>query len=341
MNFKKILLIGGSGFIGRKVADLLYQRGTRVLIPARHRDHVKRVTISPTAFVVEADVHDPAVLRGLMCGMDAVINLVGVLHDNDSRPPYGKRFSAAHVELPEKIVAAMQAEGVRRLIHLSALKAAADSPAAYSRSKAAGEAVVLNAANSLDVTIFRPSVIFGPEDKFLNVFASMLKHLPILPLIGANARLQPVSVDDVAQTILASLNNAASFGRVYELAGPRVYTLRELIDSLNELLGTQRPIVELPPSIASLLARLLAYLPSPPVSPDNLRMLQVGSVSDGSANYPGWQPGSLEASLSSWPSITATPRASPNQPLTPLISTVFSKQQRLDAFRSRAGRLAG
>ena len=190
METKKILLIGGSGFVGGWIANRLSESGYRVTIPTRHRDHSKQVLLLPTVYAVEADVNDPKVLASLVQGKDAVINLVGILHDGDSSKPYGKRFAAAHVELPKNIVVAMRQHGVRRLVQMSALKASADAPSAYLRSKAAGEAVVRAAMNELDVTIFRPSVVFGPDDAFLNTFATLLKFFPVLALGGADARFQ-------------------------------------------------------------------------------------------------------------------------------------------------------
>lgn len=319
MNIKNVLLIGGSGFVGGWIANRLSERGIRVIIPSRHRDHTKKATMMPTVYVVEADVHDPKTLTELMKGMDAVINLVGILHDGDSRQPYGKRFAEAHVELPKKIVAAMKQSGVRRLVHMSALKASADAPSGYLRSKAAGEAAVLAAAKELDVTIFRPSVIFGPGDAFLNKFASLLKLFPVLPLAGATARFQPAYVGDVADAMVDCLTHSDTFGQVYELAGPRAYSLRELVDYVARLSGRCRTVINLGSGLAALQARVLSLLPNPPLSPDNLRSLSVPSVTDGSRNPPAWQPHALEAVAPGY--------------LTPL-----KLHQRLGFYRGRAGR---
>jgi NADH dehydrogenase len=319
MELKKVLLIGGSGFVGGWIANRLSERGIRVTIPTRHRDNTKKLILLPTVYTVEADVHDPHELASLMNGVDAVINLVGMLHDGDSSRPYGKRFAAAHAELPKKIVAAMQHSGVRRLVHMSALKAAVDAPSAYLRSKAAGEAAVLGAANELDVTVFRPSVIFGPDDSFLNTFATLLRFFPVVPLGGAGARFQPVYVGDVADAFAACLTDRATFGQTYELCGPSVYTLRQLVEYTGELIGERRLVVDLPAPLAALQARILSLLPNPPMSPDNLRSMQVDSVTDGRHNYPGWQPQSLEA-------------------VAPGYLSAVSLRRRLDGYRCRAGR---
>jgi NADH dehydrogenase len=319
MELKKVLLIGGGGFVGGWIANRLSERGIRVTIPSRHRDNAKDPILLPTVYVVNADVNEPAQLASLMKGVDAVINLVGILHDGDSTQPYGKRFSAAHVDLPKKIVVAMKQTGVRRLIHMSALKAAADAPSAYLRSKADGEAAVLAAANELDVTVFRPSVIFGPGDSFLNTFATLLNLLPVLPLASGSARFQPVYIGDVADAFAASLTDRATFGQTYELAGPKAYSLRELVDYTGATIGKRRPIIDLPNALASLQAGLLGLLPNPPMTRDNLRSMQVDNVTEGRRNYPGWQPRSLES-------------------IAPAYLAAISLKRRLDGYRCRAGR---
>ena len=319
MEIKKLLLIGGSGFVGGWIANRLSERGIRVTIPTRHRDHTKQLILLPTVDMVEANVNDPETLAKLVNGMDAVINLVGILHDKDPSLPYGKRFSAAHIDLPKSIIAAMKRSGVRRLVHMSALKAATDAPSAYLRSKAAGEAAVLATEKELDVTVFRPSVIFGPGDAFLNTFATLLSLFPVLPLGGASARFQPVYVADVAEAFVNCLTDSTSFGQTYELCGPRVYTLREMVTYTGELIGKRRPVIGLPDTLAYLQASFLSCLPNPPMSPDNLRSMQLDSVTDGQHNFPGWNPKSLEAIAPSY------------------LSAVTGKQ-RLDSYRSRSGR---
>ena len=319
MEIKKVLLIGGSGFVGGWIANRLSERGIRVIVPARHRDNRKKLILLPTVYTVQADVQEAQVLASLMDGVDTVINLAGILHDGDSRQPYGKRFAATHVELPGRIVAAMRQAGVRRLLHMSALKASPDAPSAYLRSKAAGEAAVLAAASDLDVTVFRPSVIFGPGDAFLNTFATLLKLFPVLPLAGGKARFQPVFVGDVADAFVSALNDHSTFGQTYELCGPRVYSLRQLVAYVADLAGRRRLIIDLPDGLASLQARLLSLLPNPPLTPDNLRSMQVDNVSDGRLDYPNWQPHPLEAVAPGY--------------LAPLCL-----KQRLGTYRCRAGR---
>ena len=295
MGQKKVLLIGGSGFVGGWVARRLVERGMRVVVPTRNRAGCRWLSPWPDAEFVAADVHDPQALAPLMVGVDAVINLVGVLHDRDVREPYGRGFAAAHVELPRRIATAMRQGGVRRLVHISALRAAADAPSAYLRSKAAGEAALAATGGDLDLTVFRPSVIFGANDIFLNVFAGLLRVFPVLPLAGAEARFQPVFVGDVAGAVVDSLDDARTFGQSYELGGPRVYTLRELVAYTASLIGKRRWIVGVPEPLASLQASVLSLLPNPPMTPDNLRSMRLENVTDGRHDYPGWRPAALEA----------------------------------------------
>jgi len=320
MKFKNVLLIGGSGFIGASVANRLGERGVRVTIPTRHRENARQLILLPMVNLVEANIHDPLELAALMQGQDAVINLVGILHDADSRLPYGKGFAEAHVELPKKILAAMRQSGVHRLVHMSALKATVDGPSEYLRSKGEGEAAVVAAMGELDITVFRPSVVFGPGDAFLNMFAKLLRLFPVFPLGGGQARFQPVYIGDVADAFVASLTNPATFGQIYELCGPQVYTLRQLVEFVGELIGKPRPIIDLGDSgWAYLQAGLLWLLPNPPLSPDNLRSMTVDSVTDGQHNYPGWKPMSLEA-------------------MAPIYLTSLKPKLRLDGYRYRAGR---
>ena len=295
MAVNKVLLIGGTGFIGRHLAARLTREGIRVRIATRRRERAKALTVLPGVEVVEANPGDSAALARLLCGVDAVVNHAGVLHDRDGRAPFGRRFAAVHAELPARIVAAMSAAGVRRLIQISALKAAADAPSAYLRSKAAGEAAVLGAAATLDVTIFRLSLVVGHDDAFLNRFAALVDALPLIPLAGARTRFQPVFVGDVVDAIAAALTRAEAFGKTYELAGPRAYTLRELVEYVAQLKGRHRAVVALPEWLAFPLAALLQYLPEPPMSPDNLRMARIDYLTDGRNNPPDWAPLPLEA----------------------------------------------
>ncbi|SDG66796.1 complex I NDUFA9 subunit family protein [Propionivibrio dicarboxylicus] len=291
MGQKTVLLIGGSGFVGASVIECLAQRGVRVVAPTRRKPPRQA---APTLDWIETDVNADGVLASLMPGVDAVINLVGILHDRDGSAPFGRRFRAAHVDLPRAIAAAMRVAGVRRLIHVSALRAMDAAPSAYLRSKAAGEAV-LRAAEGIDVTVFRPSVIFGAGDAFLNLFAQLLRVFPVLPLAGASARFQPVFVGDVARVLVDALDRPETVGQVYELGGPGVYTLGALVEYVAACRGVRRLIVPLPMPVAYLQAALLGCLPQPPMTIDNLRSMTLDNVCDGRHDYPDWRPAALEA----------------------------------------------
>jgi NADH dehydrogenase len=232
----------------------------------------------PTVDVIEADVHDSATLAELARGTGAVINLVGVLHSAPAGPaePYGADFARNHVSLPEKIVHAAHQVGVPRLIHMSALKAATDGPSEYLRSKAAGEARIRGFKGHW--TLLQPSVIFGPDDHFLNLFARLIRRFPVLPLGCPSARFQPVFVEDVAEWVARCLDEPASFGQTYELCGPRVYTLRRLVEYVGELTGHPARVLPLPPALAYLQAWVFEHLPGRLLSRDNLASMSVDNV---------------------------------------------------------------
>ncbi len=290
----KILVVGGSGFVGTAVASRLTRDGARLVVPTRRRERARHLLTLPAIELVEADVFDPPTLARLMDGVDAVVSLVGVLH---SRPgaPWGPDFARAHVELPTRLVTAAQAAGVPRLVHVSALGADAAGPSEYQRSKAAGEAAIRAAGPGLAWTILRPSVIFGPGDSFLNLFAGLVKRFPLLPLGGATARFQPVFVGDVADVVAASLVRPDAVGQTFELAGPRVYTLRELVEYVGRVSGHPCPVIPLPESLAMFQATLLECLPGPLMSRDNVRSMRADNVAAGVAQPWGRVPTPLEA----------------------------------------------
>jgi NADH dehydrogenase len=290
----KVLLIGGSGFVGTAVAARLDRSGIATLLPTRRLQHARHLLTLPGAEVVEADVFDPATLARLMRGVDAVVSLVGVLH---SRPgtPYGPDFARAHVELPSRLVAAARTAGVSRIVHISALGADPGGPSEYQRSKAAGEAAIRAAAPDLAWTLLRPSVIFGPGDSFLNLFARLLRLFPVLPLGGAEARFQPVYVEDVAALVLAALTHHDAAGQTFDVAGPRQYTLRELVDYVGRLTHHPRWIIPLPESLAMLQAFALECLPAPLMSRDNVRSMRAANVVDGPPQPWGFTATALEA----------------------------------------------
>ena len=282
MRYSSILVVGGTGFIGSHLVAQLAASGRRVIVPTRHQSRSRMYSVLPTVEVVEADVHDPAVLARVMREVDAVINLVGVLHSGRGAAgsKYGPAFAKAHVELPKKIVAACLANNVHRYLHMSALCASAQGASMYLRSKADGETAAF--APGLATTVFRPSVVFGPEDQFLNLFAKLQKFFPVMPLGGADARFQPVFVGDVARAFVNALEHPSTYGKVYELAGPKVYTLKQLVQLAGEFAGHPRPVIGLPPAVARLQALALEFMPGGPLmSRDNLDSMKQDNVASG------------------------------------------------------------
>ena len=274
-----ILVIGGTGFVGRAVCERLVQRngggGGRITVPTRRLAHGQRVRSLPTVELVQADVHDDAALARLVAGQDAVINLVAILHGS------AQAFQKVHVDLPRRLAAACVAGGVRRVVHVSALGVGGDAPSDYLRSKTAGETALKAAA--LDLTVWRPSVIFGAEDRFMNLFATLQAVAPLLPLAGSDARFQPVWVEDVASAIVMSLDRPDSIGRSFEAVGPKVYTLSMLARLAGRWSGHERPQLALPGPLARLQALAMECLPGEPLmSRDNLDSMRVASVGTGS-----------------------------------------------------------
>ncbi|MCS7100886.1 MAG: complex I NDUFA9 subunit family protein [Burkholderiaceae bacterium] len=316
MRHRNVLVLGGSGFIGRYVVNLLVARGCRVLVPVRRREKAKHLILLPTCEVVEADIHDDAALDRLAAGQNAVINLVGILHGTQAD------FTRVHDELPRRTVAACRKHRINRLLHVSALGAAAGAPSMYLRSKAAGEGHIREA--DLAWTIFRPSVVFGAEDRFLNLFARLARWFPVLPIGGAQAKFQPVWVQDVARAIANSLDNEATYRKTYELAGPRIYTLRELVAFAARASGHPRPVIALPDALARLQARLMELMPGEPLlSRDNLDSMKVDNV----ASTQPFQPA---------PELGI--RSTPMEPEAALYLAGLCPHSRLMSLRARARR---
>ena len=294
MKIQKLCILGGTGFVGGPLVARLANSGYRLRILTRRRERHKALLVMPKVELVETAVHDLATLRAQFAGCDAVVNLAGILNGSE------QAFRAAHVELPRQIVEACKQAGIKRLLHMSALNAdAGHGPSLYLRSKGEGEdAAHAGAEHGLQVTSFRPSVIFGPDDTFFNRFAALLKLSPVLPLACPYARFAPVYVMDVAHAFELSLNSPASFGQRLELCGPQTYTLRQLVDYTARLIRRSRLIVDLPDSLARLQARVFERLPGQPFTMDNYRSLQVDSVcrSDGLA-FLGIAPHSVEAMM--------------------------------------------
>lgn len=272
------LVLGGTGFVGRALLDTLCQPGRtdgrRAVVPTRRPGAGRTLTTLPMVDMVSADIHDDAVLAGLLAGAAGVVNLVAILHGSEAQ------FERVHVALPRRLAAACRAAGVRRVVHVSALGAAVDAPSRYLRSKGRGEAVLREAG--LALTVLRPSVIFGAHDRLLNLFAQLQRLAPVVPLAGADARFQPVWVCDVAQAIARCLAQPQTVGRTYELAGPDTMTLAELVQAAGRHSGHARPIWPLGRGLARLQAGLMEWLPGEPLmTRDNLDSMRVPNVASG------------------------------------------------------------
>ena len=324
MRDPQVVVFGGSGFIGSHLVALLSQENIPTLVATRHVEQVRHLTILPGVDVVGANIHDDATLHSLLQGRTAAINLVGILHSSRALP-YGPEFRRAHVDLPRRIVDACAATGVPRYLHMSALGASVDGPSMYARSKADGE-IAARSQPGVAATIFRPSVVFGPGDHFLTMFAKLQRHLPVVPLAGASARFQPVYVGDVASAFLHALRDAHAAGKVVELGGPNVYTLGELVRLAGRYAGCERSIVALPDGLARLQARLFELLPGAPIlTRDNLDSMKVDNV--------------LNSALD--PASGTLTAASLGIKLTPLESVAphyLAAGEPLDKLRTRAGR---
>jgi len=297
-----ICILGGSGFIGRKLCARLVAEGHAVTVLTRHRARHREVLVLPGVRAIEGDVYNRTFLQSVFEGQglpgpaerlnavtriaatapraDVVINLVGILNERGHR---GRGFQRAHTELPALIVEACHAAGVPRLLHMSALNAARGAPSHYLRTKAMGEEIVHRAnAPELRVTSFRPSVIFGAGDSFTNRFAGLLRLTPgVFPLACAHARFQPVFVGDVVHAFVAALAHTATFGQTYNLCGPTIYSLGELVEYIGREIGRRVRVIPLPDVLARLQAGVLEFVPGKPFSIDNYHSLQIDSVCRG------------------------------------------------------------
>lgn len=304
---KNVMVLGGTGFVGAHVCEKLIRAGLRVTVPTRRAVNARNILHLPALTVLECDVHDEAAITQAMEGVDAVVNLVAILHGSPAA------FEWVHRALPEKIARACVAQGVRQLVHVSALGTDHQQPQAcvsnYLRSKGEGEAALMRilgwpqakasdalpAAPHTGLTVLRPSVIFGAQDQFLNVFAKLQKWFPVMPLAGADAKFQPVWVEDVAaavvQSVCAGLVGPSRW-QVYELVGPKAYRLRELVQLAARLSGVNggrgRPVIGLPRWAGKVQAAMLGLMPGKPLmSGDNLDSMQVDNVATG--RFPGLQ----------------------------------------------------
>ncbi|MFZ4498103.1 MAG: complex I NDUFA9 subunit family protein [Burkholderiales bacterium] len=312
-NIRTLCVIGGGGFVGHHLCSRLAAAGYRLRVPTRHRERIKQGLLElPAAEVFACDVMTEAGLAAALQGCDAVINLVGILHERRAGD-----FDRVHGDFPGKVVEACRRHGIHRYLHMSALGAAPDAPSRYLRSRAAGEAAARKAAGDVvAMTVFRPSVIFGLGDSFLTLFAS-LSALPVVPLAGADVEFQPVWVEDVARAMVGSLERPETYGQVYELGGPEVFRLSELVKKSAHAAGHSPLIIGLPGPVAWLQAFVFEHLPGPIMTRDNLASMQVPNVARGG-----------------WPEVFAP---GPRQ-LDAVLPTLFGNRDPMDRYRQRAAR---
>jgi NADH dehydrogenase len=276
MRNRLFTIFGGTGFIGRYVVERLADRGARILVTSRspqsHGKHLQPLGSVGQIVIQRADLNSEAALRHAVAGASGVINLIGILSETRRQ-----KFAEVHGALPGRIAAAASAEGVPRLVHISAIGADLASPSTYARSKAEGELRVREAFPG--ATILRPSVVIGPEDGFFNRFAALARVLPALPLIGGGkTRFQPVYVGDVAQAVVAALQRDDCPGQTYELGGPQTYAFEELMRYMLQVLGRRRLLINVPFRLARLQGRFLELLPEPPLTRDQVELLKHDNV---------------------------------------------------------------
>lgn len=281
---KRILVAGGTGFIGTHIVNKLLQAGYQVVVPTRRRDRAKHIALMPNVEIREGSLSDPRFVDELVKGCEGIVNLIGILHGRAGEPAvYGPDFAQAHVEIPKRLADAAVAKGIRRYVHISALGVTDDGkrslPSRYLRSKAAGEQS-LRQTLGLDWTILRPSVVFGREDKFLNLFASLMAFAPIMTLPKADAKFQPVWVEDVARAVVECFDRPATIKQTFDLVGPEVFSLRALVQKVGELTGHKRPLIALPDVLGLIQTTFLEFAPGPTLmSRDNFASMSIDNVS--------------------------------------------------------------
>jgi uncharacterized protein YbjT (DUF2867 family) len=282
----RIVLIGASGFFGGYLLRALTAEHHHCVVLTRAADRRSEIGMIPGLDLVQANVYDTDILAEQFAGADAVVSMAGILNESGGS---GKGFRKVHVQLVEGIIDACRQAGVSRLLHISALNAGKGS-SNYLISKGQAESL-LRSADDLDVSIFRPSVIFGRGDDFFNRFAAMLSLMPVMPLACSKARLQPVFAEDVAAVMLASLEDPMTWRKSYELGGPKVYTLKELVVWTAKIKGLHSRVIGLPGPLSAVMARVMDLVPGKPFSWDNYQSLKTDNISSNNGfEYFGIEP---------------------------------------------------
>lgn len=270
-----VCILGGSGFIGQALCARLVRLGHTVRVVSRRPVLPPGLAILPGLELWAGNPYQRSFLRSAVAGQDVVINLVGILNETGRD---GRGFERAHVDLTRAVVAACREAHVPRLLHMSALQASDQGPSHYLRTKAAAERVVHDGCGEVGWTIFQPSVVFGTHDSFINRFAGLLQWLPFLPLARANARFAPVHVEDVVSAFVLAIHDPKTISETYQLCGPEVFTLRELVCLVRDQLGLRRWVFGIPDWLGRLQAAIMDFVPGKPLSTDNYLSLTVDSV---------------------------------------------------------------
>lgn len=273
MTIKSVCVLGGAGFVGSSIVGKLDAAGYQVKVLTRRREASKHLILLPNVQVVECDVMNNQALKQALTGADAVINLIGILHENPKNT-----FESNHHQLPRRVAQLCENLDIQRFIQMSALQASTHAPSQYLISKAKGEIALKDFSKKLDVTIFRPSVIFGRNDQFLNLFATLVKYLPVIALAKPDAKFQPIWVEDVASCFVNALENTDTYDKTYELGGPNVYTMRELVQKVMDILGKKRLILGLNDSLSMAQAFALELLPIKLMTRDNVKSMALDNV---------------------------------------------------------------
>lgn len=275
MKQHRVAILGGAGFVGRYVVKRLAERGDVLTVGGRNAAEAKFLKLKGDVGqvgLVNISIDSEGLLPAFLANNDAVVNCVGILREGGRQ-----RFDAIHHSAPAKLARLAREHGIERFVHISSLAAEARSTSSYARSKAAGEQAVRDAFPT--ATILRPSIIFGPEDRFFNMFAEMAMLSPALPLIGGGeTRFQPVYVGNVADAVVRCIDDPATAGRTYELGGPKVYTFRALLELLLAEIRRHRLLLDIPFALASLQARLMSLVPGAPLTPDQVELLKSDNI---------------------------------------------------------------
>ncbi len=309
-----ITVLGGTGFVGRRLLARLIRDGHRVMALTRNRDRHKSLLVLPGLDLVDADVHDARVLGEAVRGSQAVVNLIGILRERR-----GASFAKVHVELARKLALACRSAGVERLVHVGSLGAAENAPSRYLQSKGAAERALREDLGGVACSILKPSLVIGPDGGVVATFSALLGWLPFLPLARANARFAPLLIDDLVEAVVRTLGSHAAGTESFELCGPQVLSLGELVRAIGAARGRRPAIVALPDALGWLQAAVLGLVPGAPLSLDNFRSLGVDSIcrDDGFARL-GIAPGSIRSLL-------------------PTLGGIGQPTARFDSYRRAAG----